>query len=125
MSDGGWDEVVAGNEPMHRRVNEAIERGRWPGEDEARSFRCECARRGCSSLIELTSEQYEVLRSHPRRFAVVPGHEEPEMEDVIETHPGYLFVEKRGQAARIAEATDPRASEEAASIPSATTDPRT
>jgi len=39
--------------------------------------------------------------------------------------PGYLFVEKRGQAARMAETTDPRACEEAAFLPSATTDPRT
>ena len=114
MSDVGQHEVVAGNEPMHRRVNEAIERGLWPGDDGAWPFRCECARRGCSSLIELTREQYEMLRSHPRRFVVVPGHEEPAIEDLVETHRDYLVVEKRGHAARMAEATDPRAPEPSA-----------
>jgi hypothetical protein len=107
-SDVGREEVVAGNEAMHRRVNEAIERGRWPGDAQATSFRCECARRGCSLLIELTHQQYEEVRAHPRRFIVVPGHEEEAVEDVVETHPGYLVVEKRGQAGRLADVTDPR-----------------
>jgi hypothetical protein len=124
MSDAGRQEKVAGNEPMHRRVNEAIERGRWPGDEDATSFRCECARRGCSSLIELTREQYEALRADPRRFVVVPGHEEPEIEDVIEAREGYLVVEKRGAAARMAEATDPRASEPSAPRETEATDPR-
>ena len=114
MNDTVRRERVAGNETMHRRVNEAIERGRWPGENEATSFRCECARRGCSDLIELTRAQYETLRAHPRRFVVVPGHQEPALEDVIETNEDYLVVEKRGDAARMAEATDPRASEPSA-----------
>jgi hypothetical protein len=107
-TDVGREEVVAGNEAMHRRVNEAIERGRWPGEEEATSFRCECARRGCSLLIELTHDQYEEVRANPRRFIVTPGHEDDTVEDVVEICPAYLVVEKRGQAGRLADVTDPR-----------------
>ena len=109
MSEVLRDEIVAGNEAMHRRVNEAIERGRWPGETEPTSFRCECARRGCSRLLELSREQYEAVRSNSRRFIVVPGHEEEAVETVVETHPDYIVVEKRGQAGRLADVTDPRA----------------
>jgi len=50
--------------------------------------------------------------AHPRRFVVVPGHEQPEIEDAVEVYPDYLLTEKRGAAARMAETTDPRASEE-------------
>jgi hypothetical protein len=62
---------------------------------------CECARRGCPSRIELTRAHCEVLRSRPRRFVVVPGHEEPQIVDVVEVYPGYLLVEKQGAAARM------------------------
>ena len=99
---------MAGTEAAFRRVNEAIERGRWPGERGSAAFRCECANEGCTELVELTADEYERVRSNPRRFVVVPGHESPEIEDVVETHAGFLVIEKRGQAAQVAEATDPR-----------------
>jgi hypothetical protein len=99
--------IVAGNEALFRRVNEAIDRGRWPGED-ASAFRCECAQSGCSELLDLGREQYEGVRAHPRRFVVAPGHEEPRFELVVERQPRHVVVEKRGQAGAIAEATDPR-----------------
>lgn len=102
------DQVVAGNESMFRRVNEAIERGRWPGEDGECAFRCECARSGCAQLLDVTQAAYEQVRAHPRRFILVPGHEDPEFEDVIECSLRYVVVQKRGQAGQIAEEADPR-----------------
>lgn len=107
--DDERDEVIALNEAVHRKLNEAIERGRWPGEDQQSAFRCECARRGCARMLQLSHEEYERLRAHPRRFALAMGHEDPAVEDVVESHlPRYLVVEKRGQAGRLAEETDPR-----------------
>lgn len=92
-----------------REVNEGIERGQWPGdEDSPVGFRCECARPGCNLLAELTVREYEQIRSHPKRFMVVPGHEAPDIETVIATRPGYLIVEKRAEAGAAAEAGDPR-----------------
>jgi hypothetical protein len=100
---------VAANEAVLREVNEGIERGQWPGEeDQAIGFRCECARLGCNSMVELTVADYERVRSHPRRFVIVPGHELPEAEDIVESEPGYVVVEKRDQAGGVADATDPR-----------------
>ena len=101
---------LASNEAVFREINEGIERGQWPGEEDARiRFRCECAQLGCNELREASLEEYERVRSHERRFMVVPGHERLGVEIVVETRPGYLVVEKRGQAGATAEETDPRA----------------
>lgn len=97
------------NEALFREVNEAIERGVWPGEeDEPLRFRCECGRIECNEAVALTIAEYERVRANPRRFVVVAGHEQPEVEDVVEQRPGYLLVEKRGQSGELAEALDPR-----------------
>jgi hypothetical protein len=102
-------EQVGANEAVFREINEGIERGQWPGEEDAPvSFRCECARLGCNELIELTVNEYESVRTNPRRFIVVPGHEQLEVETVVESRPGYLVIEKKAQAGTAAEETDPR-----------------
>ncbi len=101
--------AAANSEAAIRDVNEGIERGQWPGDEDAPvGFRCECARLGCNQLVELTVVEYEEIRSHPRRFVVVPGHQVPEVETVVATRPGYLIVEKRDQAGAVAEQADPR-----------------
>jgi hypothetical protein len=65
---------VAGNEALFREVNEAIERGQWPGEEDSpAAFRCECARLDCNKLVSLTPREYERVRATPRRFLVIPG----------------------------------------------------
>ncbi|MBV8430695.1 MAG: hypothetical protein JO244_06010 [Solirubrobacterales bacterium] len=100
---------LSANESVFREINEGIERGHWPGEEDAPvSFRCECARLGCNDLIELSPRQYERVRANPRHFIVLPGHERPEVEVVVERAPGYLVVEKLDQAAAKAEEADPR-----------------
>lgn len=100
---------LGSNEAVFRRINEGIERGQWPGEEGAPvGFRCECARLGCTDVIELSVREYERVRENPRRFIVRPGHEHPEAEVVVETRQNYLVVEKLDQAGATAEATDPR-----------------
>ena len=106
------DEVqrrVAANEAALREVNEAIERGRWPGEDgKLVGFRCECARLGCDQVIELTVADYEQVRAHPRRFVLVQGHEVQAEDTLFVSGAGWVVVEKRDSAGAVAEATDPR-----------------
>jgi hypothetical protein len=100
---------IAANEDVFRDVNEAIQRGQWPGEEGSpAAFRCECARLDCNELIELTPADYEAIRAHSKRFVVLPGHERAEFETVVETRPGYVVVEKRDEAGTLAEALDPR-----------------
>jgi hypothetical protein len=100
---------TARNEALFRNVNEALKGGHWPGEEDAPiAFRCECGRLGCSVLIELKAREYERVRANPRWFILAPGHEEPEVEVVVDRFPNYLVVEKQDHAGRVAEATDPR-----------------
>jgi hypothetical protein len=100
---------VAKNETVFREVNEAIERGQYPGEqDSPTAFRCECASLDCNGLVSLTPREYERVRSEPRRFVVLPGHELAEVETVVSKGDGYVVVEKRDEAGRLAEASDPR-----------------
>ncbi len=100
---------VAANEARLREVNEAIERGQWPGEESERvGFVCECARLGCDQVIELTIGEYERVRAHPRRFILVEGHDMPAAESVVESGPGWAVVEKGERAGEVAQDTDPR-----------------
>jgi hypothetical protein len=55
-------------------------------------------------VLDLSIAEYSRVRAHPRRFVVLPGHEEPAIEATVEMHPGYVVVEKRGEPGRIAEA---------------------
>jgi hypothetical protein len=107
---GELQERLGANESVFREINEAIERGQWPG-DEAHEvgFRCECARLGCNRMLELPVSAYEKVRAHPRRFIIVPGHQVPDIETVVEEFSGYAVVEKRGAAGERAERSDPRA----------------
>ena len=106
------DEVqrrVAANEARLREVNEAIERGQWPGEDgKLVGFRCECARLGCDQVIELAISEYEQVRAHPRRFVLIRGHEVPGEDTLVDSGSGWVIVEKRDLAGAVAQATDPR-----------------
>ena len=100
---------IASNETLFRNVNEAVRSGRWPGEEEAPvAYRCECARLGCSRLVEVRTADYERVRAHPRRFLIAPGHQVPGAELVVETHENYVVVEKLDEAGEGAVATDPR-----------------
>jgi predicted ThiF/HesA family dinucleotide-utilizing enzyme len=98
---------VAMNEATFRKVNEGMELGQDPS--GLLTFVCECGRLGCTELIQLTRGEYESLRTNPRRFAIVDGHEILEAEAIVERHDRYSVVEKAGDPeAEIVEHTDPR-----------------
>jgi hypothetical protein len=98
---------VAMNEATFRKVNEGMEVGQDPA--GLLTFICECGRLRCDELIQLTRREYEDIRKHPRRFAILDGHEILEAEKIVERHDRYLVVEKAGDPeAEIVEQTDPR-----------------
>jgi hypothetical protein len=107
------DERLAGNEALFREVNERVAEvaTHFFGTDthEAIDFVCECVRAECGELIPMTAAEYEAIRAESTRFAVAPGHEDPEIERVIERYPAYLVIEKRDEEAQeVARETDPR-----------------
>jgi hypothetical protein len=98
---------VAMNEATFRKVNEGMEAGQDPS--GLLTFVCECGRLRCNRLIQLTRAEYEGIRTNPRRFAIVDGHEILEAEEIVERHDRYLVVEKSGDPeAAIVEHRDPR-----------------
>jgi hypothetical protein len=108
------DERLAGNEALFREVNERVAEVATHFLEidtrEAIGFTCECARAECAEPIPVTAAEYEAIRAESTRFAVAPGHEDPEIERIIERRPTYLIVEKRDEEAQeVARETDPRA----------------
>ena len=95
---------MAANELLARRINEAVEYERPRNGDSGERFVCECVNKDCTDLLDLMLEEYVRVRSHPRRFVVLDGHDEPAIESVVAVYPGYVVVEKRGEAGRRAEA---------------------
>jgi hypothetical protein len=55
----------------------------------------------------LARSEYEDVRSHPRRFLVIPGHDAPE-DTVVEERGSFHVVEKSGEEGRLVEEGDPR-----------------
>lgn len=97
---------VAKNEVLFREVNERIREVAPGGPTE---FLCECGDAGCVEPVSLSLGQYEDVRREPARFFVRPGHQVPDIEDVVEDAGGFLVVAKReGTPAEIAEENDPR-----------------
>jgi hypothetical protein len=109
------NERLAGNEALFREVNERVAEVAThfievETHTEPVDFTCECGRAECAEPITLTMVEYEAIRAKSTYFAVVPEHEQPEIEDVIERHPTYFVVAKRDpDAQEVARETDPRA----------------
>jgi hypothetical protein len=100
------------NEAWFRELNErledrALERQSPDGADEFQIV-CECAREECAVRITISVDEYERVRSNPTAFIVVTGHDEPDVERVVEAEPGHEIIEKFGGAGLVAQAEDPR-----------------
>jgi hypothetical protein len=54
-------------------------------------------------------KEYEQVRSDSATFAIVKGHEIPDVEEIVERRKSYDVVRKTAGAEEIAEKTDPRA----------------
>ena len=105
------EEKLARNEGMFRNINETIEKTAIENRYEPSElpvFVCECADTNCGDLIRLSLTQYEDVRRHPTHFFLVPGHEDPEIERVLEQNDRFVMTEKFGEAGQVHVDTDPR-----------------
>src|SRR3954454_1561871 len=89
--DEGHKTRIALNRRRNRNVNETM---RADGPEHVITVVCECGRLGCNELIGLSRAEYEHVRSNAQRFAIVPGHDVPGVEDVVEHYDGYAVIEK-------------------------------
>jgi hypothetical protein len=102
----GWDDYgvnfadrAARNEEIFRDVNERIEQGaEQHGVEAPLSFHCECGRASCVTTIDIAPAEYERVVHERYRFILIPGHEQPEIERIVERRGEYVVVEKVGEA---------------------------
>ncbi len=103
------DELQARNEALLRTGNERIRAidetaEGWAGADERFVFQCECGNtEGCGEHVEMTLAEYERARSQRDRFAVAPGHENAEIEHVVERNERFAIVDKRDAVEHLVE----------------------
>jgi hypothetical protein len=103
------DERLAKNEILFREVNERLD-DMAPSWSKTTDYLCECSETSCVEIVALTNKEYERVRSRATVFVVVPGHERPEIENVVEANEGFMLVEKVVAVEEIIEA-DPRSDE--------------
>lgn len=88
------------NQSRFRAINEGVEEVNESfrlalEEDE---YVCECADNDCMDRIALTPEEYEEVRRVPTHFCIRREHVHPYFETVVQSHDGYVVVEKFGEA---------------------------
>ena len=71
-------------------------------------FLCECPQMACTQVVLLTLGEYEQVRSGSRQGLAALGHEDPEVENVIDRNDRFVMTEKFGRAGEIHEARDVR-----------------
>lgn len=74
-----------------KRLNQALARELSDGSGR---FLCECANPHCTVRLDLTSDDLAALHREPDLFAIVPGHEVPDLETVVASNDGYAIVRK-------------------------------
>jgi hypothetical protein len=65
---------------------------------ETAVFVCECHQLDCIAEIKLRVAVFDVICSTPSRFVLVPGHELPDVDLVVERAGGYVSVEQGPRA---------------------------
>jgi hypothetical protein len=98
------------NEALFRDVNERIKAlQRHFTIPPPLDLVCECANAECTERLEVPVALYERVRDDGALFVVVRGHEEPDVEHVVESHETFHVIRKDpGEPERLAEATHPR-----------------
>lgn len=89
-------ERIVANEQRFRAFNEGAEEVRERLEHETLEIVCECGDADCTERLRVDPGRYAEIRQDEGRFIVLPGHEEPDVEDVLERGDGFLVVGKSG-----------------------------
>jgi hypothetical protein len=102
---------IGRNEALFREVNERLEHlhDSFEVSSGREQFLCECGDATCAEPIELTREEYERVRADSALFAIVAGHEQLDVEEIVEENERFHVVRKQAaEAQHIAAQLDPR-----------------
>jgi hypothetical protein len=109
--DESTEERIARTDARFRDANEQILAAAREYEIvDSVPFICECGDRSCHAVARMSLDAYEEVRSDPRRFFTLPGHEVADGggAEVLVERDGYVIVEKQGRAGEVAEVLDTR-----------------
>jgi hypothetical protein len=70
--------------------------------DDAQEYICECLDPACTERIPIPHEEYERIRRNATEFFVIPGHEDLQVEEVVDTNDRWLVVRKIGVGGEVA-----------------------
>jgi len=100
---------AAENEATFRLANESLEQkaDELDLSGERTPYLCECEDELCTKVIRLSREEYEQVRKYPKRFVMVPGHQEP-ADRVVQEEAGFTVIEKSGEEGELVARQDPR-----------------
>ncbi len=101
-------ERAAKNEAVFREVNEHIAETAAGWQDDRLVAVCECHSASCQSTVDLSIAEYEAVRAHADRFLLADGHEDSDVERVVERTDRFIVVEKLGEGREVARRLDPR-----------------
>ncbi len=102
---------AARNQALFREVNErvkGIDEQHGIPTDATWEFFCECASTDCTKRVSLTPAEYEAVRGVPTHFPILPGHDWPDVERVVEVYERFAVVEKFGNGGMVAVELDAR-----------------
>jgi hypothetical protein len=107
MSSGDIDPTsprarrLRANEELMEELNRRIERmlGDIREEDDEErdapiAFLCECSNLDCRERINLEPSRFDRIHQDPEQFILVPGHEMPEVERIVDQFGDHLVVRK-------------------------------
>jgi hypothetical protein len=106
---------IGRNEAVFRLVNEQIDQlnDRFHSvAADVLQLVCECGSLECVEQLTVPLRAYEDARADPTLFIIKPGHEIPDVEDVVGRADEYFVVRKHpGDPAELAAELDPRSDE--------------
>jgi hypothetical protein len=62
----------------------------------------------CTERVTMTIGEYEQVRADSNSFFVLPGHDVPDVEEIVRKETAYVVVSKLGVGAAVVEKLDPR-----------------
>ncbi|HJP59931.1 MAG TPA: hypothetical protein VJ865_08020 [Gemmatimonadaceae bacterium] len=95
----------ARQQSLFREVNERIDElaERLLIDDSEPLYVCECMDTDCCEMIKMPSHEYRQIRLNGNLFIIAPGHEQLDVDEIVDQDRRWLIVRKRGVGAEVAQ----------------------
>jgi hypothetical protein len=82
------------NRRMERMLEEIREDDETTDADDPIAFLCECSQVDCRERVHLEPSLFDRIHKDPEQFVLIPGHEIPDIERVVDQVGDFLIVRK-------------------------------